>query len=304
MKQVVSISIGSSKRDHSVELDVLGQQVHIWREGTDGDMKDAARRLREYDGKVDAFGVGGIDLFLNAAGRTYWFRDAKQFRDAVSVTPLLDGSGLKGAVEGDVVRFMQDELGLEVAGKHVLVTSAVDRWGMAMAFAEAGCEMTYGDLLYALDVPIMIHGRNALVRLCRIMAPAASQLPFKMLYPAEADHTSTVESESKHAQLYRDNDIITGDYKFVRKYMPKDMTGKWIVTNTTTAEDVEFLRGTGAELLITSTPRLEGRTFGTNAIEATLVALEGATSALKPERYLELLGETGFKPDVIWLQKD
>jgi hypothetical protein len=303
MKQVVSISIGSSKRDHSVELDVLGQQVHIWREGTDGDMKDAARRLREYDGKVDAFGMGGIDLFLNAAGRTYWFRDAKQFRDAVSVTPLLDGSGLKGAVEGDVVRFMQDELGLEVAGKHVLVTSAVDRWGMAMAFAEAGCEMTYGDLLYALDVPIMIHGRNALVRLCRIMAPAASQLPFKMLYPAEADHTSKVESESKHAQLYRDNDIITGDYKFVRKYMPKDMTGKWIVTNTTTAEDVEFLRGTGAELLITSTPRLEGRTFGTNAIEATLVALEGATSALKPERYLELLGETGFKPDVIWLQK-
>ena len=135
------------------------------------------------------------------------------------------------------------------------------------------------------------------------MAPLASQLPFKFLYPSEADHTSKVESESKHAQLYRDNDIITGDYKFVRKYMPKDMTGKWIVTNTTTAEDVEFLRGTGAELLVTSTPRLEGRTFGTNVIEATLVALEGATSALKPERYLELLREAGFAPDVIWLQR-
>ncbi len=302
MKQVVSISIGSSKRDHSVDLDVLGQKVHVWREGTDGDMKDAARRLHAYDGKVDAFGMGGIDLFLNAAERTYWFRDAKQFRDAVSKTPLLDGSGLKGAVEGDVVRFMQEDLGLAVTGKRVLVTSAVDRWGMAMAFADAGCEMTYGDLLYALDVPLMIHKRSALVRLCRIMAPAASQLPFKMLYPSEADHTSKVESESKHAQLYRDADIISGDYKYVRKYMPRDMTGKWIVTNTTTVEDVEFLRGTGAELLITSTPRLEGRTFGTNVIEATLVALEGAGSALKPQRYLELLRETGFTPDVIWLQ--
>ena len=303
MKQVVSISIGSSKRDHSVEIDVLGQKVHIWREGTDGDMKDASRRLREYDGKVDAFGMGGIDLFLNAADRTYWFRDAKQFRDAVKVTPLVDGSGLKGAVEGDVVRFMQEDLGLTVKGKRVLVTSAVDRWGMAMAFADAGCDMTYGDLLYALDVPIMIHKKSALIRACRIMAPLASQLPFKFLYPAEADHTSKVESESKHAQLYRDNDIITGDYKFVRKYMPNDMTGKWIVTNTTTEEDVDFLRGTGAELLITSTPRLEGRTFGTNVIEATLVALEGATSALKPERYLDLLRETGFAPDVIWLQR-
>ena len=303
MKKVVSISIGSSKRDHTVDVELFGEQFHIWREGTDGDMADAARRLREYDGKVDAFGMGGIDLFLNAADRTYWFRDAKQFRDAVTTTPLLDGSGLKGAVEGDVVRFMREDLGLAVAGKRVLVTSAVDRWGMAMAFADAGCEMTYGDLLYALDIPIMIHTKPALIRAVRVMAPIASQLPFKFLYPAEADHTSEVESESKHAQLYRDADIISGDYKFVRKYMPRDMTGKWIVTNTTTIEDVEFLRSTGAELLITSTPRLEGRTFGTNVIEAVLVALEGATKALAPERYLELLRATGFAPDVIWLQR-
>jgi hypothetical protein len=303
MKKVVSISIGSSKRDHVVDIELLGEQFHIWREGTDGDMADAVRRLREYDGVVDAFGMGGIDLFLNAADRTYWFRDAKQFRDAVKTTPLLDGSGLKGAVEGDVVRFMQEELGLTVAGKRVLVTSAVDRWGMAMAFADAGCEMTYGDLLYALDIPIMIHSKPALIRACRIMAPIASQLPFKFLYPSEADHTSKVESESKHAQLYRDADIISGDYKFVRKYMPTDMTGKWIVTNTTTIEDVEFLRSTGAELLITSTPRLEGRTFGTNVIEAVLVALEGSRTALAPARYLELLRATGFAPDVIWLQK-
>ena len=304
MKKVVSISIGSSKRDHIVDVELLGEQFHIWREGTDGDMPDAARRLREYDGKVDAFGMGGIYLFLNAADRTYWFRDAKQFRDAVTTTPLLDGSWLKGAVEGDVVRFMQEDLGLTVAGKRVLVTSAVDRWGMAMAFADAGCEMTYGDLLYALDVPIMIHTKPGLIRAVRVMAPIASQLPFKFLYPAEADHTSKVESESKHAQLYRDADIISGDYKFVRKYMPRDMSGKWIVTNTTTIEDVGFLRSTGAELLITSTPRLEGRTFGTNVIEATLVALDGATAALAPERYLELLRATGFAPDVIWLQKD
>lgn len=303
MKQVVSVSIGSSKRDHSVEIELLGEPFRIWREGTDGDMAEAARRLRAYDGKVDAFGLGGIDLFLRAADHDYYFRDARQFRDAVKITPLVDGSGLKGAVEGDVVRFMREDLGLELAGKRVLVTSAVDRWGMAMAFAGAGCEMTYGDLLYALGVPVMIHQRAALVRLVHIMAPIASQLPFKFLYPAEADHTSGVESESKHAQLYRDADIITGDYKFVRKYMPRDMAGKWIVTNTTTAEDVEFLRTTGAELLITSTPRLEGRTFGTNVIEAALVALDGSTQALTPKRYLELLRSTGFAPDVIRLQE-
>lgn len=303
MKQVVSISIGSSKRDHDVTLDILGQQVHIWREGTDGDMKAAADKLRRYDGKVDAFGAGGLDLFLNAADRTYWFRDAKQFLDAVKVTPMLDGSGLKGPVEADVVRFMRDELGLSFAGKRAMVTSALDRWGVAMALADAGCEMTYADLLYGLGIPIMLHKKSTLIRTVHTIAPIAALLPFSFLYPSEADHTTEVEAESKHSQLYRDADIIAGDYKWVRKYMPADMRGKWIITNTTTEQDVDFLRSTGAELLVTSTPRLEGRTFGTNVMEATMVALDGASTSLTPERYLELLKQTGFTPDVIWLQK-
>jgi len=303
IKEVVGISIGSSKRDHAVEVELFGDTFRIRREGTDGDMDRAEERLRELDGTVDAFGLGGIDLFLHAAGKDYYFRDAKRFRAAVSKTPIVDGSGLKGAVEGAVVAHMQQELGLEVVGKKVLITSAVDRWGLAMAFADAGCEMTYADLLYALDVPIMIHGRSTLERVVRTIAPIAVQLPFKWLYPAEADHESGVEHESKHAQLTRDADIIAGDYKYVRKYMPEDMGGKWVVTNTTTAEDVEFMRGRGVELLVTSTPRLDGRSFGTNMIEATMVALDGAGKALAPSRYLELLRSTGFTPDVQWLQE-
>lgn len=298
----MSVSIGSSKRDHVVEVELFGERFRISREGTNGDLDAAEKRLRELDGHVAAFGLGGIDLFLHAAGHDYYFREARRYRAAVRTTPIVDGSGLKGAVEGDVVRFMRENLGLALEGKRVLVTSAVDRWGMAMAFADAGCEMAYGDLLYALDVPIMIHGRKALVAVVRTIAPIAVQLPFAWLYPAEADHESAVEAESKHSHLYKESDIIVGDYKYVRKYMPQDMRGKWVVTNTTTEQDVEFLKSRGVELLVTSTPRLEGRTFGTNVIEATMVALDGADRALTPARYLELLQSTGFVPDARWLQ--
>jgi hypothetical protein len=85
--------------------------------------------------------------------------------------------------------------------------------------------------------------------------------------------------------------------------MPKDMRGKWIITNTTTAADVQLARDHGVELLVTSTPRLEGRSFGTNVIEATMVALDGAQGELTPQRYRELLDLVGFRPDVLWLQK-
>ncbi len=71
MKHAVSISIGSSKRNKSVEVTLLGETVRIERIGTDGDMEAAALKYQELDGKVDAFGVGGADLGALADGKWY-----------------------------------------------------------------------------------------------------------------------------------------------------------------------------------------------------------------------------------------
>ncbi|MGD8553884.1 MAG: hypothetical protein PVJ32_00470, partial [Anaerolineales bacterium] len=71
MKRAVSISIGSSRRDKAVEIDLLGERVLIERIGTDGDMEKAARLYQELDGKVDAFGVGGADLGLMVDKKWY-----------------------------------------------------------------------------------------------------------------------------------------------------------------------------------------------------------------------------------------
>lgn len=303
IKEVVSVSIGSSKRDHTVEMELKGELFRIRREGTDGDEAKAVARIRELDGTIACFGIGGVDIWMIAAGRKYTFRDAKKYVKAAVKTPMVGGGGLKGVVEGDAIRMMRDELGLELAGKKTLVTSAVDRWGLAMGLADAGCEMTYGDLVYALDVPIVIHGRKAVERLIHIVAPIAVQLPFQWLYPSNSDYTAKPKTDTRHSRLIAEHEIIAGDYKYVQKYMPDDMSGKWVVTNTTTAEDVEALREHGCELLVTTTPRLEGRSFGTNVIEATMIALDGADHALTTERYLELLRETGFTPDVLWLQR-
>jgi len=71
MKKALSISIGSSIRDKSVKIRLLGQDIHIQRIGTDGDMKAARRMFRDNDGKVHAFGVGGIDLGLFVDNKWY-----------------------------------------------------------------------------------------------------------------------------------------------------------------------------------------------------------------------------------------
>lgn len=303
IKEVVSVSIGSSSRDHEVEIELGGEQFRIRREGHDGSLTAAARRFEELDGKIDALGMGGIDIYLRADGRKYFFRDAKKLIKGVHKTPVVDGSGLKGPVEGSTVDYLINECGLTLKGKKVLTCSAVDRWGMAESLQNAGCQQVFGDLVYALDVPVLIKRWSSLKFLVRMMTPIVAQLPFSLLYPTGSEQDKAPKRSPKMEEVYEWADIIAGDWQYVKKYMLDDMTGKWVITNTTTAADVELARDRGVELLVTSTPRLSGRSFGTNVIEATMIALDGAKAELSPQRYRELLDSVGFKPDVMWLQR-
>jgi hypothetical protein len=71
-----------------------------------------------------------------------------------------------------------------------------------------------------------------------------------------------------------------------------------VVTNTTTPEDVEFFRKVGIKYLITTTPVLDGRSFGTNMMEAALVAVSGKGRPLTWPEYSELLDKLGFEPQL------
>jgi hypothetical protein len=80
--------------------------------------------------------------------------------------------------------------------------------------------------------------------------------------------------------------------------MPDHLPGKVIVTNTTTPEDVETFKKAGAKYLVTTTPVLEGRSFGTNMMEAALVAVSGKGRPLTWPEYDELLNKLGFEPQL------
>jgi len=182
------------------------------------------------------------------------------------------------------------------------MTSAVDRWGMAEALQAAGTEQVFGDLAYAVDMPVIIKKWSTLVTLVRLLTPVIVQLPFALLYPTGGEQDREPKPDPRMQDLYAWADVVAGDWLYVRKFMPADMHGKWLITNTTTPADVEFARDRGAELLVTTTPRLQGRSFGTNVMEATMVALDGASGELPAERYRQLLDSVGFEPDVTWLQ--
>ena len=98
MKRAVSISIGSSKRNKAVEVELLGEKVSIERIGTDGDMEKAAQLYKELDGKVDAFGVGGADLGILVDQKWYPIHSVQKLIRYVKQTPVVDGTGLKNTL--------------------------------------------------------------------------------------------------------------------------------------------------------------------------------------------------------------
>src|SRR3990172_12442745 len=123
MKRAVSISIGSSKRDKAVEVELLGERVRIERIGTDGDMGRAAELFKELDGKVDAFGLGGADLGILVANKFYPLYSVQPMVRQVKKTPLVDGEGLKNTLENRTVGFMHSKIGGYIKEKKTLITN-------------------------------------------------------------------------------------------------------------------------------------------------------------------------------------
>jgi hypothetical protein len=295
MKRAVSISIGSSKRNKSVEIELLGEKICIERIGTDGDMEKAAQLYRELDGKVDAFGVGGADLGVRVAEKWYPLYSVQSMIRFIKQTPVVDGAGLKNTLEYKLAGFINEKLGSYMVHKRVFIALGVDRWGMSKSFLDGGYECIFGDLMFGLGIPIPVRTEKALSRVAALVMPIAGRLPFKWVYPTGDEQDKRIPKWEKY---YQWASVIAGDCHYVKRHLPYQIDGKIIATNTTTPADVELFRNAGIKYLVTSTPVLDGRSFGTNMMEAALIAISGKGRALTYDELNEMLDLLGFEPQL------
>ncbi len=299
MKQAVSVSLGSATRDEESVLSLLGQSILLRREGMDGDVARATARFEELDrdSKVGALGAGGVDLWVGTDKWRYPLRSAQKMVRGVQNTAVVDGSGLKLTLERGLAGFLA-EAGVTVKQKRVLVTSAIDRYGMARSFQEAGWETLYGDLGFALGLPLPLRQLAQVARVARLLLPLVSHLPMRFLYPTG---TKQVEIVPKFGEWYAWAEVIAGDCLFIKRHMPADLREKVIVTNTTTAVDRALFAERGVRYLVTSTPVVNGRSFGTNLLEAGLTTAVGQNRPLTVSELQQLLPDLGLRPTLLKL---
>ncbi len=300
MKRVVSVSLGSSKRDKTSRAIILGQEFEISRIGTDGNMKRFAELIRELDGKVDAIGLGGIDRYLWVGNRRYTFRDADKLAHIAKTTPVVDGSGVKNTLERRTIEFLNKQGVVDFGAAKVLVVCAVDRFGMAQTIADLSRKVIFGDLMFNIGIPIPMRSYKTVKVLGYIFLPIITRLPFKWFYPTGEKQEKI---EPRYEKYYRWADVIAGDFLIIKRTLPiaesGALEGKIIITQTLTPEDTELMNNRKVKMLVTSTPCYEGRYYATNVFEGVLVTLMGK----KPEEvtaadYEELLERMKWQPTI------
>ncbi|MCL6451282.1 MAG: hypothetical protein K6T75_08330 [Acetobacteraceae bacterium] len=292
MLQVVSVSLGSARRDYRVTFSALGQQVVLERRGTGGRVDEAERLLRELDGRVDALGLGGVNFSLRLGRSRYHLPLGRRLQRAVRRTPLVDGEGFKDTLERDLVGFLQARLGVELRGRRALVLSALDRFGLAEALAQAGARLMVGDPLFALGLPLPFGSLQSFALAGRVALPLLRRLPLGWLYPLGRRQEVR---RPRFAWAFERAQVVAGDFHLLWRYAPSRLDGKVVITSGLDRAEAEELGRQGAALVVSSSPELGGRASSANAVEAVLVAL-GARPGGGGAGLREVWSRAGFVP--------
>jgi hypothetical protein len=120
-----------------------------------------------------------------------------------------------------------------------------------------------------MGINLPIHKVRSIHWIARLLVPAFSRLPFRWVYPVGKNQENRKPTAVEH---FEQAGIILGDCHYIWRYMPECMVGKTIITNTTTADDIATFRASGVRYLATTTPVYDGRSFGTNMMEAAILA--------------------------------
>ncbi|HPF49436.1 MAG TPA: quinate 5-dehydrogenase [Caldisericia bacterium] len=301
MKKIVSVSLGSSSRDHTFETELLGEKFEISRVGTDGSPDKMMEMFEKLDGEVDAFGMGGGDIYMRPGKRTYIMKDPYKWAKAAKTKPVCDGAYLKAILEPMVVDTLFD-MGILSKEQKVLVMTAVDRYFLAKVFSDHGCECTFGDLAFSLDIPLAIRSLRMIGFLAATLMPIISKVPYSWLYPLGEKQK---EPGKKPNRFFKWAEVVAGDLHYIWKNMPPDMNGKIVVTNTTTEKNREEFKKRGVKLLATFTPNMGGRTFGANVMEAVFSSIIGKhPKDITEQEYRDLIGKLDMKPNIYELAKE
>ena len=285
-------------------IDLLGQTIHLQHIGCDGDLDKMAAHIEALDGQVTAVALTGISKTLRLGKAKVAHPAAAPLFEIAQQTVVVDGAGVRAAVERWAVRLAAEAQPGIWSRKRVLMAPGLNHNGMAQALEQYAESVRYADPLVYFALP-SVPGVGSTESLARVAEPTLNQLrayPFRRLFPQAGE-----SSRPRSPKLFEWADILAGDMGGIRRYAPQQLKRKVIVVESATEEDITDLRERGVSAVVTTMPPLghELAHLGAAVFEACLVALRpDQTSELTENTYLNLMAQMDWKPGIQYLQPE
>ncbi|MFH2065583.1 MAG: dehydrogenase [Pseudomonadota bacterium] len=305
MKQIVSISLGSSKTDYEFETEFLGQDFNIKRLGTDGDLEKAAEMLLQWDKNADAIGLGGVK-FPYGMGPRYLKKkhlDKLERLGAQIETPVTIGSRLRDVSFEWCLRFIQYKFGNYFDNARVLFLSGMDNYRIAKVMSEFTDNLTFADPIFENGIAKFLGSLKDLKSYAHGVHELLQWIPSKRLsssvVPLKAWNDYIIKKAMQKANI-----IVVpgyGFYQYLEDKSLEELGGKTIITPTAYDDRIEFLKERGVDVIIDTTPKILERVVAPNVLEALIIAALGRNrDQIRKDDLLEIISKQKMDPRVVY----
>lgn len=289
---------------YSEKVTLLGREIEIQHVGCNTDLDVMASQIQAYDGKVEVIALHGVAKTLRLGREKAQHADADKLFGLAKTSLVVDGAGVRSAMERWAVRLAAEAQPGIWARKRILMVPGLNHVGLSQALSEYTEELRYADPFIFFNLP-SAPGVGSKESLDTAASPTLNQLrdmPYRRLFPQAG-----TPALARSAKPFEWADILAGDLGAIRRYAPADLKKKWIVTEFATEADIADLTARGVTAVVTTIPptghtlaHLDAATF-----EACLIAMrEDKTAALTENTYLNFMADLNWTPGIQHLQAD
>ena len=296
MKKVVSVTMGSSKKDFSFETDFLGQHFKVQRLGADKDPKKAWELLRRQQASADAIGLGEVADHVHVGTTTIVNRDTSKLLKVVTRVPVTTGAKLRRLLQVRAVRYVQKELGHYFNNNLVLFMSGMRNYEIAVALSDYTKNLSFADPVFQAGSPVLLGSLTQLELYAKGNEFVAGQKPWRMLEKSLAGLKNM-----RVANAVGKAHVIVGNYDEIRAVGSlANLGGKTLITSAVDDEQMTFYKQCKVNLVIDVSPKLFDRVVGISTLEAMILAkLDRSAEELADEEFEEIIDELDLKPRLL-----
>jgi predicted amino acid dehydrogenase len=296
IKRVVTVTLGSSKRDFSFETDLLGHRFQVKRMGADDDVNRAWELMRRAQAKADAIGLGEVADHYHVGQRTVTNRETRRLTKVVTRVPVTTGSTLRRLLQVSAVRYVQNHLGNYFNNNLVLFLSGMRNYDMAVAMSDYTPNLRFADAVAQTGAPTLLHSLAQLELYAKGSEWMLAGRPGEILESALTGFKSAMM-----ARAVASSHVIVGTVAELKAVgNRRNLSGKTVITSAVDDEAEVFFRECEVNLAIDVSPQLFEKVVGLNVLEAMILAtLRKPQEAVSDDDFIEIIEELDIKPRLL-----